>query len=166
MLKSIKKGKKRMEKISFLIVIFCVFSSVLSAQNKDRILISSMGNDCEYRISRTVRHHLKKDTYQVERNVDDGEQVLNILQGAPLNLWINFSHGDDHRIWGKNRITKMSHYSSGLTMFSNPPGAYPESRSLEDLKAAIENKEIQFAENGLIILHACELNFFVLNGSF
>ena len=143
------------ECILLLLFNFC-FVSMLSAQKNDRIVVSSMGTDVEYRISRTVRHHLKTKDYQVEKNVDSGQQILEILEGGPIKLWINYSHGDDHRIWGKDRITKESHYSNGLFMFDeDKKPLYPKGRSLVDLQKAIFNKEIQFEKGALIILHAC-----------
>ncbi len=139
----------------FVFINVCFWTD-LYAQKNDRILISSMGTDVEYRISRTVRHHLKNKDYQVEKNVNSGQEILQVLKGGPLKLWVNYSHGDDHRLWGKDRITKASYYSSGLTMFDvSKKDLYPKSASLEDLRKAIANKAIQFEKGALIILHAC-----------
>lgn len=127
-------------------------TSLLEAQK--RVIISAMGQDVQYRISRAEVHAPSAETH---RNIDTGEDLINHLKGDPIDFWVFFSHGNDSRMFGKNPKKRTTNYSSGLTLTSLAEDRqfYPKARTLADLEAAIKDGSIQFADDAIIYLGAC-----------
>ncbi len=140
----------------FLSIFFALFFSVSScSQENGRLLISTMGNDVDYRVSRTVKH-LSDYDHLAEKGVNTGAEMLGFLSGDSINLWVNYSHGNNSRLFGKNPKRKISYYSEGLILFDDST-SNESSRSLDDLKNEMEEGKITFTENSLIILHSCAI---------
>ena len=114
------------------------------------IVVSSMGTDVQYRISRTLVH-LKQFSPTSIKQRNSGKLILEVLEQekAPISLWVNYSHGNDNRLFGHK------YYSSGLTICRKDKNLYPKHRSLEDFKSLIDSNKIQFTDDALIVLHAC-----------
>jgi len=139
----------------FWSILTCViFFSTTLLEAQKRVIISAMGQDVQYRISRAEVHAPSAETH---RNIDTGEDIINHLKGDPIDFWVFFSHGNDSRLFGKNPRKRTTNYSSGLTLTSLAEKAdfYPKSRTLADLEKAIKDGSIKFAEDALIYLGAC-----------
>jgi len=137
---------------SILVLFFLAFQ--LNGQS-DRIIVSSMGKDVEYRISRTLTH---VPNAEVHKNINTGEDIINSLKGEkPIKLWVFYSHGNDSRFFGKDPRKQITYYSSGLTLdgAAEDRTMYPKGRTLSDLKKAIEDKIIVFDKDAIIYLGAC-----------
>lgn len=136
---------------SILVLFFLAFQ--LNGQN--RIIVSSMGKDVEYRIKRTLPH---VPNAEVHKNLNTGEDIINSLKGKePIKLWVFYSHGNDSRFFGKDPRKKLTYYSSGLTLdgAAEDRSMYPQGRTLSDLKKEIDNKSIVFDKDAIIYLGAC-----------
>lgn len=136
---------------SILVLFFLAFQ--LNGQN--RIIVSSMGKDVEYRISRTLTH---VPNAEVHKNINTGEDIINSLKGKnPIKLWVFYSHGNDSRFFGKDPRKQITYYSSGLTLdgAAEDRTMYPQGRTLSDLKKAIDDKSIVFDKDAIIYLGAC-----------
>ncbi len=144
---------QKLTKLS-LIALFLLCSVWSYAQ--DRVVVTSLGTDCSYRISRTVVH-MKGKNPEVTKDMNSASELFGVLKGRPISLWVNYSHGNDSRLFGKIRKTGIAYYSSGLMLDEQfkPEYGHESSRSLQELKAEIDAGSIQFANDALIILHAC-----------
>lgn len=144
---------------SFLILTVLLFCKAeCFAQQEGRLLISTMGTDVDYRVSRTVKH-LKDKEHLAQKGINTGEEILNFLEGDSILFWLNYSHGNNSRMFGKNPTKKISYYNEGLILFDETD-AKPESRSLNNLQEKIDSGQISFDPNGLIVLHSCAMAAF------
>lgn len=111
-----------------------------------------MGEDVGYRV-RLLNYHL--DSAEWKRKVNTGKQLLATLRGAPIKLWVNFSHGHHSRLFGKIPERKISFFSNGFALSANAGRLGREGSTLKDLQDEILAGNIQFAPGSLIVLGAC-----------
>lgn len=128
----------------------------LNAQVDGRIILTSMGTDVQYRVGRTAEH-LCSFEYETQ-TMADGKILLETLKGEesePVSVWVNFSHGNNSCLFGKDHKKKLCYYSSGLSLYPKNRNIYKGNQSLGELKWAVETGAIQFTEKALIVIHAC-----------
>lgn len=143
-----------------LIATIFINTNTINAQVEGRILLTSMGTDVEYRVGRTAAH-LTDYKPELMKQADSGESLLKALEGTEENageaisVWVNFSHGNNECLFAKDHRKKLCYYSSGLSLFPKDRSTFATNRSFGDLKWAVEHGKIQFAEDALIVVHAC-----------
>lgn len=143
-----------MKFILYFLTFVLVFGPSSLAQ--ERILISSMGLDSEYRVALCGRI-LGSTPHEKRTRLTSGKAILEALRGQPIRLWVHFSHGSAKRLYGNSARYGKSYLNSGLTIVP-ASSKYDEAscRSLDDLDAEIrEFKKITFTEDAVIYLGSC-----------
>jgi len=143
-----------MQAKGFFILLFVILTNIsfLHGQIQERTLVTAMGEDVGYRV-RLLNHHL--DSAEWKRQVNTGKQLLATLRGAPIKLWVNFSHGHHSRLFGKIPERNISFFSNGFVLSADAGKVGQEGSTLKDLQDEILTGNIQFTPESLIILGAC-----------
>lgn len=133
-----------------------LFLLTCSAMGQSRVVVSAMGTDSEYRVSLCGRL-LSHIPHESHTSLTSGEAILEALRGAPIKLWVHFSHGSAKRLYGNSARYGKSYLNSGLTAVASS-SKYDDAscRSLDDLQYEMEQlKNIQFAKDAIIYLGSC-----------
>lgn len=141
----------------FLVWTLFFFAINANAQVEGRVILTSMGTDVQYRVGRTALH-LSQYNCEKKTKANSGQVLMQTLEGEksePISIWVNFSHGNSSCLFGKDHRKKLCFYSNGLSLFPKNREVFDQNRSLGDLKWAVDNGEIQFAQDALIVIHAC-----------
>jgi len=141
----------------FFCFFLCCLTIDINAQLEGRIILTSMGTDVQYRVSRTALH-LSNYNYEPKPKSDSGQKLLQTLEGEnsePVSIWVNFSHGNNSCLFGKDHRKKLCYYSNGLSLFPKNRAVFDQNRSLGELSLAVANGKIKFAKDALIVVHAC-----------
>ena len=118
----------------------------------EELRVTYVGSDVQYK-REFVGEHLGELSPQHRPKLKTGKDIIKALetkQTEEILIWLNFSHG-------QRSIFAKDDPFNGLSSSLNTGEMVA---SLGDLKAKIDNNEVKFTKNGLIILGNCNSGYY------